>query len=61
MPVLDTLSELVLRGRAIPVQLDPLSRLESLVTEVQAWKECAAKTFLMKNSPYSLLEVSSLI
>ncbi|XP_041083440.1 lysine-specific demethylase 5B-like isoform X2 [Polyodon spathula] len=57
VPVLETLSELVLRGRAIPVQLDPLSRLESLVAEVQAWKECAAKTFLMKNSPYSLLEV----
>nr|XP_015197730.1 PREDICTED: lysine-specific demethylase 5B isoform X1 [Lepisosteus oculatus] len=57
VPVLDTLSEMVLRGRAIPVQLDSLVRLESLVSEVQAWKECAAKTFLMKNSPYSLLEV----
>ncbi|XP_066559598.1 lysine (K)-specific demethylase 5Ba isoform X3 [Amia ocellicauda] len=57
VPVLDTLAELVIRGRAIPVQLDPLARLESLVSEVQAWKECAAKTFLMKNSPYSLLEV----
>ncbi|XP_039605355.1 lysine-specific demethylase 5B-like isoform X2 [Polypterus senegalus] len=55
--VLDTLTDLVTRGRLIPVQLDPLARLESLVSEVQAWKECAAKTFLGKNSPFTLLEV----
>ncbi|XP_036210565.1 lysine-specific demethylase 5B isoform X1 [Myotis myotis] len=57
VPVLDTLVELVTRGRCIPVHLSPLPRLESLVAEVQAWKECAANTFLMENSPYSLLEV----
>ncbi|ELK34975.1 Lysine-specific demethylase 5B [Myotis davidii] len=56
VPVLDTLVELVTRGRCIPVHLSPLPRLESLVAEVQAWKECAANTFLMENSPYSLLE-----
>uniref|UniRef100_A0A803XYL6 [histone H3]-trimethyl-L-lysine(4) demethylase n=1 Tax=Meleagris gallopavo TaxID=9103 RepID=A0A803XYL6_MELGA len=57
VPVLDTLVELVTRGRSIPVHLDYLPRLESLVAEVQAWKECAANTFLCENSPYSLLEV----
>ncbi|XP_059542839.1 lysine-specific demethylase 5B-like [Myotis daubentonii] len=57
VPVLDTLVELVTRGRRIPVHLSSLPRLESLVAEVQAWKECAANTFLMENSPYSLLEV----
>uniref|UniRef100_A0A668AFY5 [histone H3]-trimethyl-L-lysine(4) demethylase n=1 Tax=Myripristis murdjan TaxID=586833 RepID=A0A668AFY5_9TELE len=57
IPVLDSLSELVLRAEGIPVRLDPLSRLEALVVDVQAWKESAAKTFLVKNSPYSLLEV----
>uniref|UniRef100_A0A8V5HGD8 [histone H3]-trimethyl-L-lysine(4) demethylase n=1 Tax=Melopsittacus undulatus TaxID=13146 RepID=A0A8V5HGD8_MELUD len=57
VPVLDTLAELVTRGRSIPVHLDYLPRLESLVSEVQAWKECAANTFLCENSPYSLLEV----
>ncbi|XP_066499718.1 lysine-specific demethylase 5B-B isoform X2 [Hoplias malabaricus] len=57
VPVLDTLSDMVLRGRAIPVQLDPLERLETLVSEVQAWKETAAKTFLIKNSAFTLLEV----
>uniref|UniRef100_A0A8B9GZ28 [histone H3]-trimethyl-L-lysine(4) demethylase n=1 Tax=Astyanax mexicanus TaxID=7994 RepID=A0A8B9GZ28_ASTMX len=57
VPVLDTLSDMVLRGRAIPVQLEPLERLEALVSEVQAWRESAAKTFLMKSSSYTLLEV----
>ncbi|NWX92845.1 KDM5B demethylase, partial [Nothoprocta pentlandii] len=57
VPVLDTLVELVTRGRSIPVHLDYLPRLESLVSEVKAWKECAANTFLYENCPYSLLEV----
>ncbi|XP_046727107.1 lysine-specific demethylase 5B-B isoform X4 [Silurus meridionalis] len=57
VPVLDTLSDLVQRARAIPVQLEPLERLEALVSEVQAWKESAAKTFLLKHSSFTLLEV----
>ncbi|XP_076845699.1 lysine-specific demethylase 5B-B isoform X2 [Brachyhypopomus gauderio] len=57
VPVLDTLSDMVLRGRAIPVQLDPLERLEAVVSEVQTWKENAAKTFLTKSSSFTLLEV----
>ncbi|XP_048682569.2 lysine-specific demethylase 5B isoform X6 [Caretta caretta] len=60
VPVLDTLVELVARGRSIPVHLDYLPRLESLVADVQAWKECAANTFLTENSPYSLLEMAAL-
>ncbi|KAJ7331860.1 hypothetical protein JRQ81_014040 [Phrynocephalus forsythii] len=57
VPVLDTLVELVSRSRSIPVHLEYLPRLESLVAEVQAWKECASNTFLAENSSYSLLEV----
>uniref|UniRef100_A0A671YEI2 [histone H3]-trimethyl-L-lysine(4) demethylase n=1 Tax=Sparus aurata TaxID=8175 RepID=A0A671YEI2_SPAAU len=57
IPVLDNLSELVLRAEGIPAKLDPLSRLEALISDVQTWKECAGKTFLLKNSPFSLLEV----
>ncbi|XP_051532349.1 lysine-specific demethylase 5B-like isoform X1 [Myxocyprinus asiaticus] len=57
IPFLSTLSELVSRARGIPVMLEPLTRLESLVSEVQAWKESAAKTFLLRNSSHSLLEV----
>lgn len=56
--MLDSLSELVLRAEGIPVRLDPLSRLEALVCDIQSWKESAGKTFLLKNSPLSLLEVS---
>ncbi|KAH0619006.1 hypothetical protein JD844_018605 [Phrynosoma platyrhinos] len=57
VPVLDTLVELVSRSRSIPVHLEYLPRLESLVAEVQSWKECASNTFLTENSSYSLLEV----
>ncbi|TRY59713.1 hypothetical protein DNTS_002507 [Danionella cerebrum] len=57
VPGLAALSELVSRARGIPVMLEPLARLESLVSEVQTWKESAAKTFLLRNSSYSLLEV----
>ncbi|XP_042317614.1 lysine-specific demethylase 5B isoform X1 [Sceloporus undulatus] len=57
VPVLDTLVELVSRSRSIPVHLEYLPRLESLVAEVQAWKACASNTFLTENSSYSLLEV----
>ncbi|XP_059731590.1 lysine-specific demethylase 5B isoform X2 [Bos taurus] len=60
VPVLDTLVELVTRGRCIPVHLPSLPRLESLVAEVHVWKECAANTFLTKNSSYSLLEMAAL-
>ncbi|XP_072308663.1 lysine (K)-specific demethylase 5Ba isoform X2 [Eucyclogobius newberryi] len=57
IPVLENLLELVQRADSIPVKLEPLSRLEALVSDVQTWKESAAKTFLLRNSHYSLLEV----
>ncbi|XP_069489794.1 lysine-specific demethylase 5B isoform X1 [Ambystoma mexicanum] len=57
IPLLDNLVELVSRGNSIPVHLDALHRLESLVSEVQAWKECASSTFLTPGLPFSLLEV----
>ncbi|XP_051767715.1 lysine (K)-specific demethylase 5Ba isoform X1 [Ctenopharyngodon idella] len=57
IPGLAALSELVSKARGIPVMLEPLTRLESLVSEVQTWKESAAKTFLLRNSTHSLLEV----
>lgn len=57
--MLDSLSELVMRAEDIPVWLDPLTKLEALISDVQTWKESAAKTFLVKNSPLSLLEVNN--
>ncbi|XP_012730996.2 lysine-specific demethylase 5B-B isoform X2 [Fundulus heteroclitus] len=53
----DGLSDMVLRGQAIQVQLEPLERLESLMADVQKWKESAAATFLLKDSTLTLLEV----
>lgn len=60
IPVLSSLNDLVLKAKGIPVLLEPLARLESLVSEVQAWKESAAKMFLLKYSSLSLLEVSKI-
>ncbi|XP_064778606.1 lysine-specific demethylase 5B-B-like isoform X1 [Oncorhynchus masou masou] len=57
IPLFYNLSDMVIRGQDIPVQLGPLKQLESLMAEVQAWKESAAKTFLVKNSHFTLLEV----
>lgn len=59
--MVDSLSDMMLRGQAIQVHLEPLDRLESLVVEVQEWKESAATTFLQKDSPHDLLEVKSQI
>ncbi len=57
--MMDSLSDMVLRGQAIQVHLEPLDRLESLMVEVQEWKESAATTFLQKDSTLTLLEVKS--
>jgi len=55
----DSLSDMVLRGQAIQVHLEPLDMLESLMVDVQKWKESAAATFLEKDSSLTLLEVKS--
>uniref|UniRef100_A0A1A8V0T2 [histone H3]-trimethyl-L-lysine(4) demethylase n=1 Tax=Nothobranchius furzeri TaxID=105023 RepID=A0A1A8V0T2_NOTFU len=57
MLMVDRLSDMVLRGQAIQVQLEPLDGLESLMADVQQWKESAASTFLQKDSTLTLLEV----
>ncbi|XP_063735741.1 lysine-specific demethylase 5B-B [Eleginops maclovinus] len=56
-PMVERLSDLVLRGQAVQVHLEPLDRLESLLLEVQAWRESAAAAFLQRGSTLSLLEV----
>ncbi|KAL6119370.1 kdm5b [Pungitius sinensis] len=55
--MMDSLSDMVLRGQAVPVHFEPLERLESLMVEVQEWRESAATTFLQRDSTLSLLEV----
>ncbi|XP_047446476.1 lysine-specific demethylase 5B-B isoform X2 [Mugil cephalus] len=57
IPLVEHLSDMVLRGQAIQVHLEPLDRLESLMGDVKEWKESAAAAFLQKDSTLTLLEV----
>uniref|UniRef100_A0A667YTD4 [histone H3]-trimethyl-L-lysine(4) demethylase n=1 Tax=Myripristis murdjan TaxID=586833 RepID=A0A667YTD4_9TELE len=56
---LEQLESLLARGRSIPVRLDPLAQVESQVASARAWRERTARTFLKKNSTYTLLQVLS--
>ncbi|XP_015598922.1 lysine-specific demethylase lid isoform X2 [Cephus cinctus] len=58
-PYYDTLDDLVRRGRNIPLHLDALPLLESTLSQAKAWKERTARTFLRKNSHYTLMEALS--
>lgn len=55
---LEQLENLSAKGRPIPVRLDALPQLESQVAAARAWRERTGRTFLKKNSSYSLLQVS---
>jgi len=57
-PYLDIVESLVNKGRPIPVRLDQLPQVESQVAAAKSWRERTARTFLKKNSTYTLLEVS---
>nr|CAH90102.1 hypothetical protein [Pongo abelii] len=56
-PCLDDLEGLVAVGRDLPVGLEELRELELQVVTAHSWREKASKTFLKKNSCYTLLEV----
>uniref|UniRef100_A0A667I2P5 Lysine-specific demethylase 5D n=1 Tax=Lynx canadensis TaxID=61383 RepID=A0A667I2P5_LYNCA len=56
-PCLDDLEGLVAIGRDLPVGLEELRQLELQVLTAHSWREKASKTFLKKNSCYTLLEV----
>ena len=55
----DTLDELVRKGRNIPLHLDALPVLESVLSQARLWKERTGRTFLRKNSHYTLMEALS--
>ena len=57
-PYMDALELLVNKGRNIPVRLDLLPQLESQLSGAKTWKDRTARTFLRKNSHYTLMEVS---
>ncbi|XP_026909324.1 lysine-specific demethylase 5C isoform X12 [Acinonyx jubatus] len=56
-PCLDDLEGLVAVGRDLPVGLEELRQLELQVLTAHSWREKASKTFLKRNSCYTLLEV----
>ncbi|XP_069040069.1 lysine-specific demethylase 5C isoform X2 [Lepisosteus oculatus] len=56
-PCLDDLEGLVAVGRDLPVRMEELRHLELQVASAHSWREKASKTFLKKNTTYSLLEV----
>lgn len=56
---LEHLECLLSKGRPIPVRLDALPQLESQVAAARAWRERTGRTFLKKNSSYTLLQVLS--
>ncbi|GFR98729.1 lysine-specific demethylase 5A [Elysia marginata] len=56
---LEVLEGLVAKGRPIPVRLDQLPQLDSQVAAAKSWKERTARTFLKKNSSFTLLEILS--
>ncbi|KAM8973595.1 lysine-specific demethylase 5A isoform 2-T2 [Pelodytes ibericus] len=56
---LEQLESLLGKGRPIPVRLDALPQLESQVAAARAWRDRTGRTFLKKNSSYSLLQVLS--
>ncbi|XP_030827948.1 lysine-specific demethylase 5A isoform X2 [Strongylocentrotus purpuratus] len=58
-PYLDVLECMVVHGRSIPVRLEQLAQVESQVAAARAWRDRAGRTFLKKNSSYTLLEVLS--
>ncbi|XP_066880064.1 lysine-specific demethylase 5C isoform X17 [Kogia breviceps] len=60
-PCLDDLEGLVAVGRDLPVGLEELRQLELQVLTAHSWREKASKTFLKKNSCYTLLEVQGLL
>uniref|UniRef100_A0A0P5I956 [histone H3]-trimethyl-L-lysine(4) demethylase n=1 Tax=Daphnia magna TaxID=35525 RepID=A0A0P5I956_9CRUS len=58
-PYLEALESLMSKAKTIAVKLDSLDELENQIAAAHAWRERTAKTFLRKNSYYSLIEVLS--
>ena len=55
---MDVIENLIRTSRNVPIILEDLSKLEKLLSEAIAWKEKTSRTFLRKNSTYTLFEVN---
>ena len=60
-PHYDTLKNLLVTGRDIPIKLDLLAQLESRNAAAKAWIDRALRTFMKKNSTQELMEVGECI
>lgn len=58
-PYFDTVEDLIKKGKAIPVTLPELERLEAQYSLAKSWKERTARTFLRKNTLEHLMEALS--
>jgi histone demethylase JARID1 len=58
-PYLEALESLMTKAKPIAIKLDSLDELDNQIAAGHAWRERTAKTFLRKNSYYSLIEVLS--
>ena len=56
-PYLEVVERLVTAGRGIPLDLLQLPLLESHVAAAKAWRDRTSRTFLRKNSLYTLMQV----
>ena len=56
-PYVEVLELLCSQGNALPVKMEQLPNLELNLDMAKAWIERTNKTFMKKNTPYSLLQV----
>ncbi|XP_076819433.1 lysine-specific demethylase 5A-like isoform X2 [Clavelina lepadiformis] len=56
-PYVEVLEALAKQAHSLHVKLEQLQFIDTQVTNAKSWKERASKTFLKKNTPYSLNEV----
>ena len=58
-PYIESLESLLSKAKPIAIKLDSLDELDNQIAAGHAWRERTTKTFLRKNSYYSLIEVLS--
>ena len=56
-PHYDTLKRMLAAGRPLPIKLSLLAQLESRFAAAKGWVDRAVRTFMKKNSNWSVLEV----
>ncbi|XP_025835612.1 lysine-specific demethylase lid isoform X1 [Agrilus planipennis] len=58
-PYFDTMEDLIKKGRAIPICLEEVGKLETYISAARVWKEKTSRIFLRKNTSFTLMEALS--